>query len=57
MVRSGLRQDRAWFERMMRIVKNINPNILMLDYYGLDDVENAIFRQLDNTKTVHETSL
>jgi hypothetical protein len=38
-------QDRAWFERVIQIVKNANPYVPRLDIRGPDDAENAIFRQ------------
>jgi hypothetical protein len=41
----GLMQDRAWFERVMQIVKSTNPHVPMLDIRGPGDAENAILRQ------------
>jgi hypothetical protein len=42
----GLTQDRAWFERLIQIVKNTNPHVPLLDIRGPGDVENAILRHL-----------
>ena len=42
----GLMQDRAWFERLIQVVKNANPQMTLLDIRDPGDVENAILRQL-----------
>ena len=43
----GVRQDQEWFERVMKIVNEVNSNISTVNTKGPDDVENAIERHFD----------
>ncbi|CAF0928295.1 unnamed protein product [Adineta steineri] len=43
----GVRNDSEWFERLMQIIHNANPNIVLIHHNGPDDVENAIERHFN----------
>ena len=43
----GVESYREWYQRLLQIIHNINPNIPMIHSRGPDDGENAIERQFN----------
>ena len=43
----GVRQDQKWYERVLKIVHEANPNLPLIQHNGPSDVENAIERHFN----------
>jgi hypothetical protein len=44
MIGLGIQKNREWYERVVQIVKNANPNVPIIQHEGAKDLENAIER-------------
>lgn len=40
----GVQKERPWFERVLQLIKNANPNVPMIQHQGPNDLEHAIER-------------
>ena len=47
MIGYGVRNNHEWFERLMQIIQNANPNIPLIHHEGPNDAENAIERHFN----------